>query len=268
MYVGGRQARPDGGYSRAVWAPDGHLLGHVGEGNRKDIRNAVEAAEKAVAWSRTTGHNRAQILYYVAENLAARAHEFATRIDAMTREAGGTAEVEAAIRRLFTWAAWADKHDGAARDVPMRGLALALNEPIGVIGALCPAEAPLLGLISAMGPAVATGNRVVLIPSEPFPLAATDFYQVLDTSDVPAGVVNIVTGAPADLAPVLAAHAAVGAVWNFADTALTPAIEQKAADTIKRTWSLRTDWHAPQAEGRPFLRAATEVKTVWVPFGE
>ncbi len=268
MYVGGKQARPDGGYSRAIWAPDGRLLCHVGEGNRKDIRNAVEAAGKAAAWSSSTGHNRAQILYYVAENLATRAAEFAHRIDAMTGETGGAAEVEAAIRRLFTWAAWADKHDGAARDVPMRGLALALNEPIGVIGAICPAEAPLLGLITAMGPAVATGNRVVLIPSGPFPLAATDFYQVLDTSDVPGGVVNIVTGAPADLAPVLAAHAAVGAVWNFADTALTPAIEEKAAETIKRTWSMRTDWHAPQAEGRAFLRAATEVKTVWVPYGE
>ncbi|MEE4120893.1 MAG: aldehyde dehydrogenase family protein [Paracoccaceae bacterium] len=268
MYVGGRQARPDGGYSRAIWAPDGRLLGHVGEGNRKDIRNAVEAAKKAAAWSRVTGHNRAQILYYVAENLAARAPEFSRRIDAMTGQADGETEVEAAIRRLFTWAAWADKHDGAARDVPMRGLALALNEPIGVIGALCPAEAPLLGLISAMGPALAAGNRVVLIPSEPFALVATDFYQVLDTSDVPGGVVNIVTGAPADLAPVLASHAAVGAVWNFADTALTPAIEEKAADTIKRTWSMRTDWHAPQVEGRKFLRAATEVKTVWVPYGE
>ncbi|RDC74796.1 aldehyde dehydrogenase family protein [Rhodovulum sp. 12E13] len=268
MYVGGKQARPDGGYSRAIRAAGGHLLGHVGVGNRKDIRNAVDAAERAEAWSRMTGHSRAQILYYVAENLAARTGEFAARIDAMTGGDDGSKEVEAAIRRLFTWAAWADKHDGAAKGVPMRGLALALNEPIGVIGALCPAEAPLLGLISAMGPAVATGNRVVLIPSEPFPLAATDFYQVLDTSDVPAGVVNIVTGAPADLAPVLAAHAAVGAVWNFADPALTRAIEEKAADTIKRTWSLRTDWHAPQAEGRSFLRAATEVKTVWVPFGE
>ena len=268
MYVGGSQARPDGGYSRAIRAPDGHLLGHVGEGNRKDIRNAVEAAEKAVAWSRTTGHNRAQILYYVAENLDARAGEFAARIEAMTGGRDGAEEVAASVRRLFTWAAWADKHDGAAKGVPMRGLALALHEPVGVIGALCPAEAPLLGLVTAMGPALAAGNRVVLVPSEPFPLAATDFYQVLDTSDVPAGAVNIVTGTPGALAPVLAAHAAVGAVWNLADSALTADIEAQSADTLKRSWEMRTDWRAPPAESRAFLRAATEVKTVWVPYGE
>ncbi len=268
LYVGGRQARPDGGYSRAVWSPEWQLLGHVGEGNRKDIRNAVEAAEKAAGWSRSTGHARAQILYYVAENLAARADEFAGRIDAMTGGAGGEAEVEASVRRLFTWAAWADKHDGAAKGVPMRGLALALNEPVGVIGALCPAEAPLLGLVTALGPAMAMGNRAILVPSEPFPLAATDFYQVLDTSDVPGGAVNIVTGAQATLAPVLAAHAAVGTVWNLSDPALTGPIERAAADTLKRSWTLRTDWFAQAAEGPAFLRAATEVKTVWVPYGE
>jgi len=267
MYVGGRQARPDGGYSRAVWGAGG-LLGHVGEGNRKDIRNAVEAAEKAAGWARTSGHARAQILFYVGENLSARAGEFAARIDAMTGGTNGAAEVAAAVSRLFTYAAWADKFDGAAKGVPLRGIALALNEPVGVIGALCPAEAPLLGLVSALAPAVAMGNRVVLVPSEPFPLAATDFYQVLDTSDVPGGVVNIVTGAHSTLAPVLAAHAAVGAVWNFADPGLTRGIEEKAADTLKRTWSLRTDWASRAAEGRAFLRAATEVKTVWVPYGE
>ncbi|MEM1432159.1 MAG: aldehyde dehydrogenase family protein [Pseudomonadota bacterium] len=267
MYIGGKQARPDGGYARAVWAPGGTLLGHVGEGNRKDIRNAVEAAEKAAGWARTTGHARAQILYFIAENLAARGDEFADRIAAMTG-ADGVPEVEATIARLFTWAAWADKFDGAAKGVPMRGLALALNEPIGVIGALCPGEAPLLGLITAMAPAMAMGNRTVLVASEAFPLSATDFYQVLETSDVPAGVVNIVTGQAAGLAPVLASHAAVGAIWNFADPALDTEIETKAADTLKRTWSLRTDWMAPQAEGRAFLRAATEVKTVWVPYGE
>ena len=268
MYVGGKQARPDGGYSRAIWSPEGTLLGHVGEGNRKDIRNAVEAAEKAAGWSRSTGHLRAQILYYLAENLDARAAEFAARLDAMTGEARGAGEVAASVRRLFTWAAWADKHDGAAKGVPMRGLALALNEPIGVIAALCPAEAPLLGLITALGPALAAGNRAVLIPSEPFPLAATDLYQVLETSDIPAGVANIVTGAHATLAPVVATHAAVGAVWNFSDPTLTAEIEKGAADTLKRTWAFRTDWTAPAAEGRAFLRHATEIKTVWVPYGE
>ncbi|MEC8668089.1 MAG: aldehyde dehydrogenase family protein, partial [Pseudomonadota bacterium] len=197
LYVGGKQARPDGGYSKAVYGPRGQLIGHVGIGNRKDLRNAVEAAQAAKGWSGTTGHLRAQILYYIAENLEARAPEFAARIDAMTGAKTGKAEVAEAVSRLFTYGAWADKYAGDLRSVPIRGMALAVREPVGVIGALCPDDVPLLGLISVMGPAIAMGNRVVLVPSEAYPLAATDFYQVLDTSDVPGGVVNIVTGAHA-----------------------------------------------------------------------
>jgi aldehyde dehydrogenase (NAD+) len=193
LYVGGKQARPDGGYSRAVWSPKGKLLGHVPLANRKDIRNAVEAAQAAKGWAKTTGHLRAQVLYYLAENLAARGEEFARRLQDLTGR-DGRAEVEASVQRLFTWAAWADKYDGRAKGVPIRGIALAMNEPVGVIGVICPDEAPLLGLVSTVAPAVAMGNRVVAVASEPFPLAATDFYQVLDTSDVPGGVVNILTG--------------------------------------------------------------------------
>ncbi|MEO1677700.1 MAG: aldehyde dehydrogenase family protein [Pseudomonadota bacterium] len=267
MYIGGKQTRPDGGYSRAIRLPNGALAGHVGEGNRKDIRNAVEAAEKASGWATTTGHSRAQILYFVAENLAVRGNEFADRINRLTSSDSGVDEVNASIARLFSYAAWADKFDGAAKGVPLRGLALGLHEPVGVIGALCPTEAPLLGLISALAPAIAMGNRVVLVPSEAFPLAATDFYQVLETSDVPAGVVNIVTGTASELAPVLAAHAAVGSVWNFTDAGLDKLIEEASAATLKRTWNFRTAWDGAAGEGRHFLRAATEVKTVWVPYG-
>lgn len=266
MYVGGKQARPDGGYSRAVWSPKGALLGHVGEGNRKDIRNAVEAATGASKWAKTTGHLRAQILYYLAENLSARAEEFAARLDAMSGGTGGAAEVEASIARLFTYGAWADKYDGVAKGVPMRGLALALKEPVGVIGVICPAEAPLLGFISTMAPAIAMGNRVVMVPSAAYPLAATDLYQVLETSDVPGGVVNIVAGDPGALADTLAKHLGVDAVWSFGDPALAVPIERAAAGNLKRTWVTRMGWGA--AEGREFLAAATEVKTVWVPYGE
>jgi aldehyde dehydrogenase (NAD+) len=270
MYVGGKQARPDSGYSRPVWSPNGRLLGHVGLGNRKDIRNAVEAAHKAGGWAKTTAHNRAQVIYYIAENLSARAEEFADRLHRMTGKPG-KAEVEASIRRLFTYAAWADKFDGAAKSVPLRGVALAMNEPVGVIGALCPDEAPLLGLISVMAPAIAMGNAVVLVPSHPYPLAATDFYQVLDTSDLPAGVVNIVTGDPADLAKTLAGHLDVDAVWSFAGADLSAVIERESAANLKRTWVNNTrsrNWTGPEGEGREFLRQATEVKTVWVPYGE
>jgi aldehyde dehydrogenase (NAD+) len=271
LYVGGKQARPDGGYSRAVWSARGKLLGHAGLANRKDLRNAVEAAQAARGWSRTTGHARAQVIYYLAENLSARAGEFAARLRDMTGRAG-EAEVDAAIRRLFLWAAWADKVDGRAAGVPFRGLALAMREPVGVVGILCPDEAPLLGLVSTIAPSIALGNRVVAVASEPFPLAATDLYQVLDTSDVPGGVVNILTGSHSELAPQMAGHADVDAVWSFSSTpGLSGVVESEAAGNLKRTWvnqGRTRDWAGTTGEGRQFLEAATEVRTVWVPYGE
>ena len=215
LFIGGKQSRPDSGYSRLIVSPKGKPLAEVGEGNRKDIRNAVEAAHAAKGWARSSGHLRGQILYYVGENLDARRDEFASRIASMTgaskREAGR--EVEAGVRRLFTYGAWADKWDGAVHNVPIRGVALAMNEPIGVVGVACPDGAPLLGLISLVAPLIAAGNTVIAIPSEPHPLAATDLYQVLETSDLPDGVVNIVTGARDPLAKVLAEHDDVEAMW-------------------------------------------------------
>lgn len=269
MYVGGKQARPDSGYSQAIHGKSGALLGHVGLGSRKDVRNAVEAARGAVGWAKGTAHLRAQILYYIGENLSARAAEFAQRIDAMTGARQGAREVEASIQRLFSAAAWADKFDGQTQAVPMRGVALAMKEPVGVIAALCADEAPLLGLVSIMAPAIAMGNRVVLAASEPYPLAATDFYQVLDTSDVPAGVVNILTGRHGDLAPHMAAHLNVDAMWSFSSSDLSAGIERASAGNLKRTWvnnARATDWFASQTAR--FLSEATEVKTIWVPYGE
>ena len=270
LFIGGKQARPDGGYSKPVYSPRGKLLGHVGLGNRKDIRNAVEAAHAARGWGKATAHTRAQILYYIAENLSARAAEFANRLRDLTGKPGES-EVEASIQRLFTYAAWADKYDGAVKSVPLRGVAIAMNEPTGVIGILCPDEAPLLGLISTVAPAIAMGNTVIAVPSETAPLAATDFYQILETSDLPAGVVNIVTGAHGELAKPLAGHLDVDAVWSFSSTPLSAQIEREAAGNLKRTWvnhARARDWFGPEGEGRAFLRAATEVKTVWVPYGE
>jgi aldehyde dehydrogenase (NAD+) len=247
------------------------VLGAVGEGNRKDVRNAVEAAHKADGWARTTGHARAQILYYVAENLAARGAELAARIDAMTGRGEGAREVELAVSRLFTYGAWADKYDGQVHAVPIRGVALAMNEPIGVVGVACPDEWPLLGLVSLVAPLVAMGNTVVAVPSEAHPLAATDFYSVLDTSDVPGGVINIVTGEREALARVLAEHDDVDAVWYFGTQEGAKRVELASASNMKRTW---TAWEprawddARDGEGREFLRAATQVKNVWVPYGE
>ncbi|HEX7242319.1 MAG TPA: aldehyde dehydrogenase family protein, partial [Longimicrobiaceae bacterium] len=132
LYVGGKQARPDSGYSLAVRGADGRHLGEVGRGNRKDVRNAVEAAHKAAKWARQTAHNRAQVLFYVAENLAARGEEFARRLaQGSGDEAAAAREVDASIRRLYTWAAWADKYDGQVHQTPFRNVTLAMNEPLG-----------------------------------------------------------------------------------------------------------------------------------------
>lgn len=271
-YIGGKQARPDGGYSRRVLGADGSLLGEVAQGNRKDIRNAVEAAHKQSGWASASGHNRAQVLYYIAENLAARHAEFAARIAAMTGTGSARREVEASIERLFQYAAWADKYDGAVHQPPMHGITAALNEPIGVIGMICPVEAPLLGFVSLVAPALALGNRVIAVPSQAHPLSATDFYQVLDTSDLPGGALNIVTGDPNELAKVLAGHADVDAVWRHDGNAEGCAdVERMSADNVKRTWvsgGKGRDWFDDaQASGRTFLAHASQVKNVWIPYG-
>ncbi|HSU17304.1 aldehyde dehydrogenase family protein [Longimicrobium sp.] len=273
LYVGGKQARPDSGYSMPVHGAGGRLIAEVGLGNRKDVRNAVEAAHKAAGWGKQTGHNRAQVLYYLAENLAARTDEFARRIATLTGdEAGAAREVDATIRRLYVYAAWADKYDGDVHATPVRMVTLAMKEPIGVIGAACPDEAPLLGFVSLVAPAIAMGNSVVVIPSERWPLAATDFYQVLDTSDVPGGVVNIVTGKRDELAQTLAAHDDVDAMWYFGGAEGSEMVERLSAGNMKRTfvgYGRPRDWFDPaQGEGAEFLRQATNVKNIWVPYGE
>ena len=268
LYIGGKQARPDGGYATEIFSKAGKLIGQAPLANRKDVRNAVEAARGAKAWAGTTAHLRAQILYYLGENLATRADEFAARLNQMTGGRSGAKEVSASVDRLFTYAAWADKYDGRVAQVPLRGVALAMREPCGVIGALCPDDQPLLGLVPVMAPAIAMGNRGVLVASEPFPLAATDFYQVLETSDVPGGVVNILTGRHAELAPTIASHMDVEAVWSFSSTDLSAEIERGSAINLKRTWvnnGLTRNWDTADADA--FLEAATEVKTVWVPYG-
>ncbi len=273
MFIGGKQARPDAPYPRAIVAPDGRRLAEVGEGNRKDVRNAVEAARAAEGWAHTTGHTRGQILYYIAENLATRTDEFAARIDAMTGcgPERARAEVDAAVSRLFTYASWADKYDGQVHPTTIRGVTLAMNEPIGVVGIAAPEDLPLLGFVSLVAPAVAVGNTVVAIPSEIHPLAATELYSVLETSDVPAGVMNIVTGSKDELSKVLADHLDVDAMWYFGNQAAAAEVERASAGNMKRTWA---EWHARdwldphQGEGREFLREATQVKNIWIPYGE
>ena len=274
FYIGGKQQRPDSGVSRDVAGHEGRLLGQVGEGNRKDIRNAVEAAAKSASWSQTHSHNRAQVMYYIAENLAVRSDEFAARLQAQTGATRRKArqEVDAAVDRLFSYAAWTDKFDGATHTVPQRSIAMTVYEPRGVIGIACPREFPLLGFISLVAPAIAMGNRVVAIPSEAGPLSALDMVQVFDTSDVPGGTVNIVCGDRDDLAEVLADHYNVDAMWYSGSAEGSARVEAAAAASLKATWvnhGKRCDYlDRGQGEGRDYLLAATEVKTVWAPYGE
>jgi aldehyde dehydrogenase (NAD+) len=263
LYIGGKQARPDSGYSRLVYSADGATpIGEVGEGNRKDIRNAVEAARAALpGWAASTAYNRAQIIYYLAENLSARFDEFARRTSA--------AEVDAAIEWLFVFAAYADKFEGSVHQPPLRGAALAVPEPIGVVGVACPTVQPLLGCISLVAPLVALGNTVVAIPSETFPLSATDLYQVLDTSDVPGGVINIVTGARDTLAKVLAEHDDVDAIWYVGTAEGRRAVEHASAGNMKRTWTHleSDDFNALALPADECLRQASQIKNIWVPWG-
>lgn len=274
FYIGGKQVRPDGGYSQPIVSSQGALLAHVGQGNRKDIRNAVEATVKASAWSQSTGHYRAQIIYFIAENLSLRAEEFATQICSVTglSMAQGRKQVSACIERLFYYAAYADKLDGLVHQVPVRGVVLAMPEANGIMGIVCPDEQPLLSFVSLMAAAISMGNRVVMIPSSTSALLALSFYQILETSDVPAGVVNIVCGQRNVLADVLAAHYQVDAMWYFGDQQGSEMVEKSAAHNLKRTWvnyGLERDWADPnQGQGSAFLHQATDIKNIWAPYGE
>jgi aldehyde dehydrogenase (NAD+) len=269
MYIGGKQARPDSGYSRPVHGPAG-LVGEVGDGNRKDIRNAVEAARAAHGWAATSAHNRAQILYFLAENLEYRAGEFAARIKAQTGE-DGAAEVAASVERLFAFAGWADKYDGAVHNPPQRMVATAMVEPLGTMAILAPPSRPLLGSIALVAPALAMGNTVVLVPSEKSPLSMTDFYQVLETSDVPSGVLNIVTGESKVLAKTLAEHDGIDAIWFAGDAETSKMVEAASVGNLKQTWTSRGLYYdlsdKAKFEGDYFLRRATQVKNVWIPYG-
>ena len=274
LFIGGKQKRPDGNYVYPVVGPNGQRVGQAPLGNRKDVRDAVEAAEKSAAWTKNTAHGRAQVLYYLAENLSLRAPEFEERLRALTGADRKTAEreVHASISRLFSYAAWADKYGGQVHPTPMRNVTLAMNEPWEVLAVVAPEEAPLLGFVSLVAPALAMGNRVVAVPSSRAPLAATDLYQVFETSDLPAGAVNIVTGVKDELAAVLAKHDAVQAMWYFGSREGSEVVERESAGNLKATWvnfGRKRDWYDPvQGEGREFLRHATRVKNIWVPYGE
>lgn len=276
QYIGGKQARPDSGYSLTIFGADGSPIGEGPLGNRKDIRDAVEATATLkpgqACWATATAHTRAQVLYYMAENLMERRDEIAHGLARVVGEEQAKRETSMAVERIFSYAAWADKFDGLVHTPPMRNVTLAMKEPIGILGIVCPREAPLLALLSLVLPAIAMGNDVVAIPSERYPLIIRDLYQLFDTSDLPGGVVNLVGGHTATLAKVLAEHDNVGGIWYFGDAMGSEMVKSLSVGNLKQVWTNEgraIDWFDPlQAEGEMYLRHTTQVKNIWVPYGE
>ncbi len=272
-YIGGKQTRPDSGYIYPIYARDGNLIGEAPLGNRKDIRNAVEAARNAASkWAKSTAHNRAQILYFIAENLMQRRAEIITKLSAFVGPDQAASELDSSIERTFNYAAWADKFDGTVHNPPARMITLAMKEAIGTIAILAPDHAPLLSLLSLILPAIAMGNAVVAIPSQSAATTVAELYQVFDTSDLPGGVINFVCGNPLELGKTLSEHDDVDAIWSFRDAAAAALVKASSVGNLKQVFTTHgaaIDWfNTQQAEGRWFLRHATQVKNIWIPYGE
>jgi acyl-CoA reductase-like NAD-dependent aldehyde dehydrogenase len=272
LFIGGAFPRSESGRSYPVYGTDRTLLAHVAQASRKDARDAVTAARGAFGrWSGATAYNRGQVLYRVAEILEGRADQFTGL--AVTSEDLDFPEAEqavaAAIDRWVWYAGWPDKIAqvaGAANQVAGPYFNFSVPEPTGVVAVVAPADSGLLGLVSVVAPVIATGNTAVVVASEHRPLAAVTLAEVLATSDVPAGVVNVLTGHPAELAPVLAGHMDVNAIDL---TGVAPAgradLERLAAENVKRVFAADEDWAATPGTRR--LLAFLETKTVWHPVG-
>jgi acyl-CoA reductase-like NAD-dependent aldehyde dehydrogenase len=268
LYVGGAFVRSESGrYDRALSAEDEHVA-NVPRGSRKDVRDAVAAARKAAGpWAARTAYNRGQILYRAAEALESRADEMAARI------AGGADEVAAAVDVIVHYAGWTDKLPavlGGVNPVAMSYLSFSLPEPTGVVGVVAPDEPPLLGLVAEISPALAAGNTVVAIISERWPLPALDFAEVLGVSDVPGGVINLLSGRRSELAPALGAHRDLNAIVDAAgDPELGAELDRLAAETVKRARHAApaTTYEAATGDALARLEAVTELKTAWHPVG-
>ena len=272
LYYGGAQKRPDAMYSAVIKNAEGTSVAQVGQANRKDVRNAVEAAKKAQpGWEKKSGFNRAQILYYIAENLEMRRDEFAGRLEDMGSQ-NGAQEVDKAVERLFYWAALCDKFGGTVQETQLYGTVIKIHEPVGVIGIACPDHAPLLGFVSLFAPAVARGNSVIVVPSEKNPLPALDMYQIFDTSDLPGGVVNVLSGQKDHVIKFLTEHQNVDAVWYFGSREGSKFVEHASSVNVKRTWvnyGEAREWdNDVQGQGEEFLYHSVQAKNVWLAMGE
>lgn len=270
LYIGGAFPRSESGRSYAVASSRGDFLANASRASRKDARDAVTAARKAFGgWSGATAYNRGQVLYRVAEMLEGRRAQFTAELaEAGTKRAGEV--VDAAVDRLVWYAGWSDKIAavaGATNPVAGPYFNISTPEPTGVVAVVAPDE-PLLGLVSVIAPVIVTGNTCVVIASERAPLPSITLAEVLATSDLPGGVVNILTGSATEIAPWLAAHMDVNALdlTGVTDEGLAVACEEAAAENLKRVFRpATTDWSADPGTRR--LTAFLETKTVWHPTG-
>ena len=272
MYIGGTQKRGDSGHSIVIFDNQREEIATVGRGNRKDIRNAVEAANKQMNWTVLSSHARAQIMFYIAENLSQRRDYFISLLSSTTFCQNPIQEFDTALKRLFSFASWADKFDGAVHQAPIRANTIALNEPVGVIGVICPNLAPLASFVTLIAAALCQGNRLVVIPSENFPLPAVDMYQIFDTSDVPSAAINIVTGKHEELIKTLSEHNAVDGIWNFGDPKYESDIDIASISNLKQIWSINgnnINWiNYHSSFNKLLLRKSSQVKNIWIPYGE
>ena len=272
LFIGGAFPRSESGRVYPVLGDGGTLLGHAAQASRKDARDAVTAARAAAGrWSAATAYLRGQVLYRVAEMLEGRAGQFTAEVAAAedTGQPEARGQVEAAIDRWVWYAGWPDKVAqvaGAANPVAGPYFNFSVPEPTGVVAVIAPQESSLLGLVSVVAPVIATGNAAVVVASQDRPLPAITLAEVLATSDLPGGVVNLLTGVTAELAPVLAGHMDVNAIDL---TGVPPAgragLERLAADSVKRVFAAEQDWAAPPGTRR--MLAFLETKTVWHPMG-
>ena len=274
LYVGGAFGRSESGRTYAVSTADGRFWANAAQGSRKDARDAVTAARQGyAAWSRATPYLQGQVIYRVAEMLEGRRAQFVELLGLSTGADADRAgaEVDAAVDRLVHYAGWTDKLSavlGSANAVSGPYFSYSAPEPSGVVAVLAPVGSPLLGLVSVVAPLLATGNACVVLAAEADPCTAITVGEVLATSDLPAGVVNVLTGRPAEMAPHLAAHEDVQALdLTGADQELRTALEQAAAETLKRVYAPGADRDFTADPGLARLRAFTEIKTVWHPTG-
>ena len=274
LYIGGKQKRPDGGYSFPLNAVNNSFICDIAQANRKDVRDSVEIAAKSFA-KQLSNFNRSQILFYLAENLQQREKTFVDLLVALcgSSPVNASKEFSQSCERLFYYAAMADKFEGNVHNPPMRGLTLAMKEPLGVMTSILSDDSPLLNLVTVMGSVFSTGNTNIIVPGQKTSLIATELYQVLDTSDVPGGYVNILTAKENELNKTLSQHENIEGIWYFgADSAQRSEIVKNTTSNIKRYWcpeEKHLDWTNTSEEFlNEFLYQSTQVKNIWIPYGE